>query len=61
MKPKEKAKDLISIYIDENMTGIELNRYQAKNCALICVNEMIDYGYVRIAYWLEVRQEIEKL
>ena len=77
MTPKEKAKDLIDIYKD--MTEIikfdfdkvtTITDYNlAKNCALIAVNELIEFTYNYTdynekstkEYWQEVKQEIEKL
>ena len=65
MTAKEKAKELVNKY-----WGIEnWNIYEAKQCALICVDwhlkEFIDtYGddlIDNIAHWEEVKQEINKL
>jgi hypothetical protein len=76
MTPKEKAKELcdkflrtykVSLYPPFNSATQE-----AKECALIAVDEIIDsytkeksYGYITsdkiIPYWEEVKQEIEKL
>lgn len=70
MTPKEKAKNLFEIYLLE--TG---NETFAKNCALVAVNEVLDpwfgiYTYLpngqgefnpNYKYWLEVKQELEKL
>ena len=54
---KQKAKELVNkFYVKPEML------YDAKRCALICVNEMIKYGDKRGLNWLrEVKQEIEKL
>lgn len=71
--PKEKAKELVSKYMmvdthDEDHFIIRQQR--GKKCALIAVDEIlselteIPYGleYLnRLNYWLEVKQEIEKL
>ena len=72
--PREKAKDLIDIYKD--MTEIikfdfdkvtTITDYNlAKNCALIAVNELIyetqfEVPNIRQRYWIDVKQEIEKL
>jgi len=68
-KEKAKAKELVNSfrdyaygYHDENET------YNAKKCALICVDEIIEiqYGWCNTdgqpyKYWQEVKQEIEKL
>ena len=72
MTPKEQAIELINkfLYIDdtdyqiENGCGITL--YQVKQCALITINEIqeaIRYLDDQDSefYWLEVKQEIEKL
>jgi hypothetical protein len=65
MTPKEKAKELV-----DKMYGDELDYMtegQAKQCALIAVDEMIDELYHIPAsnetreYWQEVKQEIEAL
>ena len=79
MKPKEKAIELVEkfipdakywdCYFDEPLT-----ENHAKNCALICVDELIkafeqlsiedsgginrDFGH---SYWYDVKKEIEKL
>jgi hypothetical protein len=71
MTPKEKAIDLVNKYLQVYDGRVN----QAKLCAFISVNEIIEeiydfwYGdaYVvewekeRIEYWDEVRNEIEKL
>ena len=62
MKPKEKAKELLEKY-DETLTYLE-SKSKAKQCALISVDEIINYLEVdgfstQIKYWLEVKQEIE--
>ena len=78
MTPKEKAEKLINQFEDiENMgrysgehglsewSTIEL-RKQAKQCALILVNEMLDEWFNeggrlgKQKYWFDVKQEIEK-
>ena len=64
MTPKEKAKELINKYnlvvLDTALGG---SNQRVKQCALICCNEILGYmgsdrGY---SFWLEVKQEIEKL
>ena len=56
MIPKEKAKELIDRFKIGNDHTI------AKQCALICVNEISeDYSGDILEYWQEVKQEIEKL
>ena len=75
MTPKEKAIELVqrftkieSFHIHERVVFMPLP--EAKQCALIAVDEIlselteIPYGleYLnRLNYWLEVKQEIEKL
>ena len=69
--PKEKAEELV-----DSMYGCaEINRSEAKQCALIAVDEMLnDYSYMqnvrnansnqihsRRVYWQEVKQEIKNL
>jgi hypothetical protein len=59
MTPKEKAKELV-----DKMYGV--TDYQAKQSALIAVDEIIKFGNqmgIRepMMYWHEVKKEIEKL
>ena len=62
MTPKEKAKDLV-----DKMYGV--TDYQAKQSALIAVDEILESHYFVLSgvkpsiynYWQEVKQEIEKL
>ena len=65
MTPKEKAVDIFYKYFEATN-----NHYIAKECALKAVDEILNelteipYGleYLnRLNYWLEVKQEIEKL
>lgn len=63
MTPKEKAAELIVNY---QLKCKSLNYDEAKNCALIAVNELIyetqfEVPNVRQKYWNNVKQEIEKL
>ena len=65
MTPKEKAKELI-----DSMLGFkdDYHQYLARKCALIAVEEILkqnvstptDYG-ASWTYWMQVKQEIEKL
>jgi hypothetical protein len=69
MTPQDKAMELMLRYYEL----IPMNTISfAKQCALIAVDELIDYsmpsiefgGYIQsytIEYWQEVKQEIEKL
>ena len=70
MTPKEKAKELIKRYYrDSDLLVEDLSWIQAKECALIAVDEILeealgldDNDYQsKYDYWLEVKQEIEKL
>ncbi len=59
MTPQEKAKELIDKYY--SITGPFT---EAKQCALIAVDEILSVAwldYPIAKYWLEVKQEIEKL
>ena len=78
MTPQEKAKYLFNKFYDsENCHKnhfpnnrfcdcVEMNRFQAKQCALICVDELIELssdtiGYLKIRDYLEeVKDEIKK-
>jgi hypothetical protein len=60
MTPKEKAEDLI-----DKMT-LEIGKFNAKQCALIAVDELIyetqfEVPNIRQRWWIEVKNEIEKL
>ena len=70
MTPKEKAKELIDKYKEFTEDGFAESYYNAKQCALIAVDEMLNelnewtdkFGWInRIKYLQEVKQEIEKL
>jgi hypothetical protein len=77
MTPKEKAKDLVDKYLDIDSKYEYLSYSMAKQCALIAVDEILewpqvhdlqklcDYSdefYVRPSrYWTEVKEEIEQL
>ena len=67
MTPKEKAKELVgryAIYLRANLMHDEEANEDAKQCALIAVDEIRD-NIALISeiqnYWREVKQEIEKL
>jgi hypothetical protein len=60
MEAKEKAKELLDKFSNVAL----LDSYEAKQCALIAVDEILDL--LRIleknnSYYLEVKHEIEKL
>ena len=73
MDAKEKAKELVDKFKPHSHFWVhDLGRQKdyeieqlenAKQCALICVDEiMSDYqSWVTNEFWLEVKQEIEKL
>lgn len=71
MTPKEKAIELIhKFYYAKDEDGFySVNKYIAKQCALILIDEMIDFSMYTIPevkesifnYLNEVKQEIEKL
>lgn len=74
MTPKNKAKKLFNKYestivlnswCDENTTENEINSL-IKQCALLAVDELIyetqfEVPNIRQRYWIDVKQEIEKL
>ena len=66
MTPKEKAKDLLNkYYSDKCFNGNYAEDYNAKQCALIAVDEILK-AVTTIAdkkydYFIKVKQEIEKL
>jgi len=79
MTPKEKAKEIINKYwgkhcaVDDEME-YTICIHLAKECALICVDELIEYSwftsidlmsepycYSQKEFWEEVKTEIEKL
>ena len=68
--PKEKAEELVLRYLRiDNNTKEWFNSYIAKQCALIAVDKILlalefnlDFKMERsIGYYLEVKQEINKL
>ena len=67
MKPHAKAMDLFNkyySYLKANLMYDEEAREDAKECALIAVEEILDMligSAITINYWKEVKQEIEKL
>jgi len=77
MEAKDKAKELVSKFRGWAMEGIRSNSnfHAAKECAIICVDEIINFGsknsnwgigepYNSIShkgYWEQVKQEIENL
>jgi hypothetical protein len=68
MTPREKAEDLIEKFMLWKFQKCELSKRQAKKIALIAVEELLketeEIDGMRVInnpYWLEVRNEIEKL
>lgn len=68
--PKEKARDLVNKFTLFLGTDLEGNEYyveqlEAKQCALIAVDEMLKVAFFAddkiYNFYLEVKQEIEKL
>lgn len=76
MKPKEKAIELINIFREfADGTDPETDRYspkiekeKGKKCALVAVNEILSMSVMNEfgleftkKYWIEVKNELEKL
>ena len=66
MTPQEKAAELLNKMFDYLNFHTDADVYYAKKCALIEVDEIIEELIVtdfanRFPYWIEVKQEIEKL
>jgi putative IMPACT (imprinted ancient) family translation regulator len=70
MTPKEEAKELLEKMSYNNFDEHHnCSHYVAKNCALIAVDEIISSHYKILSwvsssfydYWVEVKQEIERL
>jgi hypothetical protein len=73
MTPKEKAKELIEMFIffasnegtteDGFIYSDEMQMFNAKQCALIAVDEILKECLLqlKVEYWKQVKQEIEKL
>jgi hypothetical protein len=70
MTPKEKALNLLSkFYYSKDEDGFHsMNKYRAKQCALIAVDEILDaslYYFDELSpyviYWQKVKQEIQLL
>ena len=63
MTPKEKAKELVHRYdlLQTYVEGFSLD--DAKQCALIAVDELFDYNSKESMhnYWIAVKEEIENL
>ena len=68
MTPKEKANELLNKFLEEMPYGSLRDFNDAKQCALICADEIIEIQYSwcnidgnQYKFWQEVKQEIEKL
>ena len=70
MTPKQKAKELVGKFNDwtfDERHSQKNNVNYAKQCALICVDEMLDCNTTSVywdedfEYWKQVKQEIENL
>ena len=70
MTPKEKANQLVDNYWLMDKINPSLSKEQAKQCALIAVDELIKIHYFlttthdtspSINYWKEVKKEIQNL
>lgn len=57
MTPQEKAKELVDKF---TVVGLQ-QRNEGLACALICVDEIIENYNTTLAYWQEVKKEIENL
>ena len=64
MKPKEKAEQIFFKYRNLENKDSFINNHNAKQCALIAVDEILKMNIKPLIYekwWQEVKQEIEKL
>ena len=71
MTPKERAKELVDRFInitpcnDNELSEDEMHKEQlhsAKQCALICVDEILEECLdIKESYWQEVKEEIKEL
>ena len=72
LTPKEKAKELLKRFesvskpfIKGSEVQVHIHPKHAKQCALICVDEVINdrakRGKINFTYWQEVKKEIEEL
>ena len=65
MKSEEKAKELFDrFYSIEPVQPIYIgmDKGQAKQCALICVDEILEFhDRIDVNYWKEVKKEINNL
>ena len=64
MTAKEKAKELFEKYknIKINNTYLYPSDSYCKQCALICVDEILEFhDRIYVKYWKEVKEEINKI
>jgi len=61
MKAKEKARELFDKMCYWHMVDGGSNQHEAKQCALIAVDEIIDTPNPMPNYWQEVKKEINNL
>jgi hypothetical protein len=65
MTPKEKAQELVDLYVRDGY-DLVMSEDMAKRCALIAVNEILNVleipeQNIEREFWYEVKQEIEQL
>ena len=67
MIPKEKAKELVDKFLPPIVEWRTIGKFEvAQQCALICVEEMLDCNTTSVyfeedfEYWKEVKQELLK-
>ena len=80
MTPQEKARELVDKMYNTPHCGIEhfpskrycdcseMNLFQAKQCAIVAVDELIDFakltdatnGWDHLNYWIQVKHELTK-
>lgn len=69
IKPYEKAKQIVDKYLLEvkgadryNYNLDSMNLFIAKQCGIICVDEILDYVETNedMDYWEQVKEEIQK-
>ena len=72
MTPKDKAEQLFQLYLPfvSSIGSTDDIKYRCKQCALIAVDEIIEANPIKFDeddnciasyWWIEVKQEIEKL
>lgn len=71
MTPEVKAKSIaekfyeLNNYQEMSASGRRANYFHAKDCARVCVDEILSAGYgdepLKEKYWNEVKEEINKL